>query len=383
MLELTGIRKSYGRTAALAGIDLEVGPGEILALTGPSGAGKTTTLHVAAGILPPDAGQVRLNGYGVESVPAWKRDVALVQETYALYPHMTVYQNMAFPLRSPRSGRGLGEKEIRARVTEIAHVLEMERLLDIPIQQLSGGQRQRVALGRGLVREPQLFLFDEPISHLDAKLRHWLRGELRRRLTAAGRPCIWTTPDGKEALSVADRVAVIVDGAIVQTGTPREVFLRPATARVAEIISEPPIGLLSGEVQFPGPKLRLGGVPVSFPLFVGEGRIEPGPVLVGIRARSLRLATDGSSDTATRGEVVEREFTTRETIVSVRVGEGSLRVLAAPFSEFRAKEQVTIEWSGAHVYLFQGGDEGRLLCEAHIATAGTRSGVPDEAGGER
>jgi len=372
VLELKGIRKRYGEVDALAGIDLVVEPGEILALAGPSGAGKTTTLHVAAGILSADEGEIRVDDKDVGKIPPWKRDVALVQESYALYPHMTVFDNMAFPLRKPRSGMRVEEKEIRRRVTEVAEVLAMERLLDNRIQHLSGGQRQRVALGRALVRKPQLFLLDEPISHLDAKLRHWLRGELRRWLKAEGRPCIWTTPDGKEGLSVADRMAVIVEGAIVQSGTPRDVFSHPATVRVAEIISEPPIGILPGEVRLPGPELHLDGIPVPFPLSIERGKVEPGPILTGIRARSLSLVEDGSSATATKAEVVEREFTTRETVVSVGIGKGSVRILAPPFSEFRAKEQVTVEWGGAHVYLFHGGKERELLCEAQIAPAGTR-----------
>jgi multiple sugar transport system ATP-binding protein len=369
VLELKGIDKSYGTTTALAGIDLAVQPGEILALAGPSGAGKTTTLHVAAGILSPESGEVSLDGKDLRKVPPWKRDVALVQESYALYPHMTVFDNIAFPLRKPRSGTRVDEAEIGRRVNEVAELLAMDHLLGNRIQHLSGGQRQRVALGRALVRRPQVFLLDEPISHLDAKLRHWLRGEVRRLLTAAGRPCIWTTPDGKEGLSVADRMAVIVNGVIVQSGTPREVFSRPATARVAEIISEPPIGILPGELRLPGPELHIDGIPMPFPLSIADGRMEPGRVLAGIRARSLKLIQGGHSSTTTRADVVEREFTTRETVVSVKVGEGSVRVLAPPFSEFRAKEQVTVEWGGAHVYLFRGGKERTLLCEAQIATA--------------
>ena len=372
MLELRGVEKSYGAVKALAGIDLAVEPGEILALAGPSGAGKTTTLHVAAGVLSADGGEVRINGKDMRDVPPWKRDVALVQESYALYPHMTVFDNIAFPLRAPRSGKRHDEAEIRRRVNEIAELLAMDRLLENRIQHLSGGQRQRVALGRALVRQPQVLLLDEPIAHLDAKLRHWLRGEVRRLLKAAGRPCIWTTPDGKEALSVADTMAVIVNGEIVQSGPPRGIFSHPATARVAEILSEPRIGIVPGEVRLPGPELHLDGLPIPFRLSIVEGRIGPGQVLAGIRARSLRILEGEQGSSTTKGEVVEREYTTRETIVSVKVGKSEVRILAAPFSEFRTKEQVTVEWGGAHVYLFQGAEERKLLCEAQIATAGKR-----------
>lgn len=375
MLELRGIDKSYGDVQALAGIDLAVEPGEILALAGPSGAGKTTTLHIAAGVLAPDAGEVRIDGADVVDIPAWKRDVALVQESYALYPHMTVFNNIAFPLRAPHAREQIDEAEIRRRVVEVAELLAMDSLLENRIQHLSGGQRQRVALGRALVRQPRALLLDEPIAHLDAKLRHWLRGEVRRLLKAAGRPCIWATPDGKEGLSVADRVAVIIDGAIVQSGTPREVFSRPATARAAEILSEPPISILPGTVGFPGPELYLDGVPTPLRLSIGSGPIDQGPVLVGIRARGLKMLNSGHSPTAGPAQVLEREFTTRETVVSVKIGSGQVRVLAPPFTDFQPNEHVTIEWEGAHVYLFEGGGDRKLICEAEVAAAGSLKSV--------
>jgi ABC-type sugar transport system ATPase subunit len=366
MLELIGIDKAYGKVPVLSGIDLQVEPGQIVALAGPSGAGKTTTLHILAGVIPPSDGRVRLADRDITRVPAWKRDMALVQETYALYPHLTVFQNIAFPLRSPGAGTHLSEEAIRQRVENVAVALEMERLLEFRIQHLSGGQRQRVALARALVREPQAFLLDEPIAHLDAKLRHWLRGELRRRLTASGRPSVWTTPDGKEALAVADRVAIIVEGKIAQFGSPREVFLRPATARVAEIVSEPPIGLVPGIVQFPGPRLLIDGLPEALPLAVdGSVTLAPGEVLAGIRPSSIRIA-NGRAVIPGTAEVLAREFTTRETIVSLRIGNHPLRALAEPFSDFRTGEQIAIDWNGASVYLFEALEERKLICETQI-----------------
>jgi len=366
VLELIDVGKTYGAVTALEAVDLEVKPGEIVALAGPSGAGKTTALHITTGVLPPSKGKIKLNGLDITGVPAWKRDIALVQESYALYPHFTVFDNIAFPLRSPNVGSPASEQQIADRVESIAGLVEIGHLLQNRIQHLSGGQRQRVALARALVREPKAFLLDEPIAHLDAKLRYWLQGELRRRLVATGKPCLWTTPDGREALSVADRIAVILESRVAQFGTPEEVFLNPATARVAEVVSEPPISLLSGIVESPGPQLRLDGVPIPLPLSVERGNgLTPGPVLAGIRPSSLQLG-NGSHGAVTRAQVLGREFTTRETVVSVQLGGQTLRVLATPFSEYRIDDTVDVEWEGAKVYLFGVENERKLMCHTQV-----------------
>jgi multiple sugar transport system ATP-binding protein len=366
MLKLIGIEKTYGRVTALSGVNVDVAPGEIVALAGPSGAGKTSTIHIAAGILAPDGGGIRLNGRDITEIPAWKRDVALVQESYALYPHMTVFENIAFPLRSPLAGRDLTDTQIRTRVEAVAEVVEMTGLLASRVQNLSGGQRQRVGLARAMVREPKMFLLDEPIAHLDAKLRHWLRGELRRRITAMGRPCLWATPDGKEALSVADRIAVILDGKVAQLGTPRDVFLRPATARVAEIVSEPPISLIKGRIDPEDHRLHLDGIRTAMNLEVEPGtHVAAGPVIAGVRPADVRMG-NGSSRLVTPASVLAREFTTRETVISVRVGEQSVRVAAEPFSDRRVDDAVTLDWEGAKVYLFEAGEEQRLLTQGRI-----------------
>jgi multiple sugar transport system ATP-binding protein len=366
MLELFKLNKSYGQVHALSGVNLRVGPGEIVALAGPSGAGKTTTLHIASGVLSPTEGSVQLDGNEITGLAPWKRDFALVQESYALYPHMTVAENISFPLRSPLVDHRIPEHEIRDRVNDVAEAVGLSPLLEFRIQHLSGGQRQRVALARALVRTPQAFLLDEPIAHLDAKLRHWLRGELRRRLTATGRPCVWATPDGKEALSVADRVAVIVRGQIAQFGTPREVFLRPATARVAEIMSEPPITLLKGNLDLDGPKLWFEDVPEPVRVAMdGDLRPVAGKVLAGVRASELRIR-NGGARVPRHADVLAREFTTRETVVSVKFGSQSLRVLTEPFSEFSVNDRVVIDWAGARIYLFEAEGGRRLVSETRV-----------------
>jgi multiple sugar transport system ATP-binding protein len=369
VLEIRDLGKKYGTVVALDGVGFEVKPGEIVALAGPSGAGKTTTLHITAGVLAATNGSILLDGRDITSVPAWKRQVALVQESYALYPHYTVFENIAFPLRSPAETVKPSDAEITERVHVIAEVLEIGPLLQNRIQHLSGGQRQRVALGRAMVRRPGAFLLDEPIAHLDAKLRHWLRGELRRRLIDLGKPCIWATPDGHEALSVADRIAVLVEGRLAQFGTPQEVFLHPATARVAEVVSEPPISLLQGVIDPEGPQLRLEGVEAPLPLAVeGSDTVAGGPVVAGVRPSSLRLV-HGAGQVATPATVLAREFTTRETVVSVRLGSQPLRVLTPPFSRFDVDQPVTVEWEGAQVYLFEAGEERKLMAHTAIRSA--------------
>jgi multiple sugar transport system ATP-binding protein len=243
-LELEGITKTFGRGApALRGVSLAVEDGELLAVVGPSGCGKSTLLAIVAGLEAPTAGTIRIDGREVTGLSPRERDVAMVFQSYALYPHLTVRRNLAFPLEVAR----LGRREVDGRVEEVASLLGLGPLLERRPGELSGGQRQRVALGRALVRRPKLFLLDEPLSNLDAALRAGVRAELKKLHERLGATFVYVTHDQAEAMTLADRIAVLRDGALEQLGTPREVYGRPATAFVAGFVGTPQINLVPPE----------------------------------------------------------------------------------------------------------------------------------------
>jgi multiple sugar transport system ATP-binding protein len=241
-LSLTGISMEYDGAMALRNVNLDCPDNELLVVFGPSGAGKTTLLKIIAGLEYPQAGNVLIDGRDVTDRVSEQRDVAMAFETYALYPHMTVRQNLEFPLRSPLRRVPDGPRE--AIIKEVAALLQITPLLGRRPGELSGGQRQRVSLGRALVRSPRTMLLDEPTAHLDARLRHHLRADLRHFLRTKGVTTVYATPDFVEAFGVADRIAVLVGGSIQQIGTPTEVFDRPLTVRAAELIGDPRMNVL-------------------------------------------------------------------------------------------------------------------------------------------
>ncbi len=246
-LEIAGIAKRFGGSQALAGVDLQVGEDELLVVLGPTGAGKTTLLRTIAGLESPDAGSVRLAGVDVTGASPAERDVALVFQNFSLYPDWTVRRNLEFPLRAP--GRSIPEDEIRRRIAWAADLLRIGELLERNAARLSGGQMQRVAIGRAIVRRPRLFLMDEPLTNLDAKLRESLRVELavlRRELKT---PMIYVTHDQAEALSMGDRIAVLDGGRMLQTGTPEDIYRQPASPVVARQLGQPRINLCPVEAR--------------------------------------------------------------------------------------------------------------------------------------
>lgn len=241
-LELRHISRNFGAIGALRDVDLTVGAREFLVVLGPTGAGKTTLLRTIAGLEKPDAGEMKLFGVDAETLAPAQRDVALVFQNFSLYPSRTVRENLAFPLRAP--GRDLKPRDIDERVGWAAELLHITHLLERPARKLSGGEMQRVAIGRAIVRRPRLFLMDEPLTNLDAKLREELRVELRELARRLETPMVWVTHDSAEALSMADRIAVLSSGSLQQVGTPEEIYFRPHSPLVARQLGSPPMNIV-------------------------------------------------------------------------------------------------------------------------------------------
>jgi len=277
------IVKMHGDFAALKGVNFTIEPGEFFALLGPSGSGKSTTLRILAGLDAPTAGRVFIDDKDVTSVDARDRDIAMVFQSYALYPHMTVAENIAFPLEMAN----LPKSEIGPAVKEAARKVKIDHLLDRKPGQLSGGQQQRCALARAIVRKARLFLLDEPLSNLDAKLRIETRAELKKLQRSLGVTAVYVTHDQEEAMTLADRMAVFMAGEIQQVGTPAEVFAKPNSIDIADFIGNPPMNLVparlaNGSVTIGGHALKTAAQPS------GER-----DVVVGIRPSALRVAPDG------------------------------------------------------------------------------------------
>ncbi len=274
-LAFKNISKQFGTIQGVTNIDIEIASGELVVLLGPSGAGKSTTLRLAAGLEQPDTGSVWIGGHDVTHVAPALRNVAFVFQQYSLYPHLSVYDNLAFPLRSPL--RPTSESEIREKVTQIAKLLQMEDKLQNPATKLSGGQMQRVAIGRALVRSPSAYLMDEPLSSLDAKLRNDLRLELKRIQQDMGATMLYVTHDQVEALTLATRIGVLDNGRLVQVGTPQQVYENPNCVAVASRLGSPRLNLL------PRSTLSRLSAPDSV-------------TTIGIRAEHLQIANESSTN---------------------------------------------------------------------------------------
>ena len=339
-LELRRLRKNFGPVEVVPGVDLDVAEHEFVVLVGPSGCGKSTILRMIAGLEEPTSGDIVIDGTVVTQREPKDRDIAMVFQDYALYPHMTVAENMAFALRY----RHVKRTDIRRRVIDVARMLEIEPLLQRTPRQLSGGQRQRVAMGRAIVRDPKLFLFDEPLSNLDAKLRVQMRTELRKLRLAVPTTTIYVTHDQVEAMTLADRIVILNHGRIEQIGTPEEVYEAPATAFVASFIGAPAMNLLPARLEHQQLVLEDGTVlPCSH-----DGVSD---VLCGIRPESLIWSTTPTG-VCLRGTALTVEPLGADTLVSFVLGSTEVSARLPPRSIRHEGEVVTLMVDPASLHVF-------------------------------
>jgi multiple sugar transport system ATP-binding protein len=306
---LRHVTRSFGRTAGLEEIDLAVADGEFCVVVGPSGCGKSTLLRALAGLEPIDRGRIEIGGRDVQGVPPRERDVAFVFQSYALYPHLTVRGNLEFPLRA----RAVAAAEREMRVREAAELLRIADLLERRPRELSGGQRQRVAIGRAVVRRPQVFLFDEPLSNLDARLRSRMRVELIELHRKLGITSIYVTHDQAEAMTLAQKLVVMHHGRIRQVGPPHDVYDRPADAFVADFVGTPSMNFFEGTIESPH-EFRTPDFALRAP-----GSLAPGPVVLGVRPEDL-IASDGPIP----ARVAVVEDLGSETYVHAQVGDAAV-----------------------------------------------------------
>ena len=321
-VRFTDVSKRFGAVTAVRDLSLAIDDGEFVVLVGPSGSGKTTALRMLAGLESISAGEIAIGERVVNRVAPRERDIAMVFQDYALYPQMTVFDNLAFGLRR----RKLPKEQIGERVREAARLLDIGALLERRPGQLSGGQAQRVALGRALVRQPQVFLMDEPLSNLDAKLRTQTRGEIKRLQHEVRTTTVYVTHDQVEAMTMGDRIAVMNDGVLDQVGTPEELYERPANRFVAGFIGSPAMSFFTAAAAGDDGAVRLRGDAIDLRL---PGALElPGEVTVGVRPEGARLWRDGGAGLIgpLRGTVAYVEALGRETFVGVDVGDARLAV---------------------------------------------------------
>jgi len=339
-VDLQGITKDFPGIRALDNVTFSLKDGEFFVLLGPTGAGKTTTLRIIAGLTKQDAGSLAFDGISMENTIPADRDVAYVFQQYSLYPTMTVFDNLAFPLRSPL--RKTPETEIRKKVDETAQKLKITHLLDRKTARLSGGEMQRVSIGRAIVREPRVFLMDEPLSNLDAKLRESLRVELQHLQKTQGNTTLFVTHDQIEALTMADRIAVLNEGRVIQVGTPNDIYDRPATTFVATLVGTPRINLFrasldNGTVQIENSELHIPSSSSS-----------PSQFLLGIRPEDVKPATEGKF----AGKLVLTEPLGVETILHIQSGGQTLLSLIPGMTNLKLNDTVRFNLAQDRLHYF-------------------------------
>ncbi|MCP9229094.1 ABC transporter ATP-binding protein [Mesorhizobium sp. LMG 17147] len=334
-VHIKGVTKAFGEHVAVDNLDLHIADGEFVVLLGPTGAGKTTTLRLIAGLERPEAGSIHIAGHDTTTLSPAERDTAFVFQQYSLYPHLSVYDNLAFPLRSP--ARKMPEDQIRRRVEDVAKMVRIHHKLNNRSTKLSGGEMQRVAIGRALVRKPSIYLMDEPLSSLDAKLRADLRLELKRIQAELGATMLYVTHDQIEAMTMADRIGILADGVLVQIGSPRTIYSEPANLHVAARLGQPAINLL------PVGLLPDGGAPA-------------GTRTIGARTEHLSIAkaANGHAD----GVVDWVEHLGDQNHLHVTVGTRKLVTLTDPDTDLAQGDRIMIRYRSP---LYFGADGRRLM----------------------
>ncbi|MBB3407540.1 multiple sugar transport system ATP-binding protein [Rhizobium sp. BK316] len=351
-IALHNIRKSYGTLSVIHGVDVDIEDGEFIVLVGPSGCGKSTLLRMIAGLETISDGRLSIGGRMVNDLPSKERDIAMVFQSYALYPHLTVAENMGFSLKL----RGTSKDEIGRRVQSAAKILALEPYLDRHPRHLSGGQRQRVAMGRAIVRDPEVFLFDEPLSNLDAKLRVAMRAEIKELHQRLKITTVYVTHDQTEAMTMADRIVVMRDGIVEQIGTPLEIYDHPATTFVAGFIGMPAMNLLQGRIQADAPSIFRTNSGVAIPLSRHPGTAGPGEELIyGIRPEQFLIADQG-----TPAKIVVVEPTGAETQVVAQIGEENVNMLFRERIAVRPGDTIRFTLRAAGEHLFSAATGRRL-----------------------
>jgi len=360
-VELSGIRKQYEGVArpVIPDLDLIVPSQKMVVLVGPSGCGKSTTLRMVAGLEEPTAGTIKIDGRDVTHVPPAERDIAMVFQSYALYPHMTVFENMAFGLRIKK----VADSEIKRRVSAVAASLGLETYLERKPKALSGGQRQRVAIGRAVVRQPKVFLFDEPLSNLDAKLRGDMRREIARIHQMSKATGMYVTHDQIEAMTLADQIVVLKDGVVQQVGSPVEIYEKPANRFVAGFFGTPTMNFLTADLAQTGERHAARGpgfeipLPLSPSLRPAQAALDK--VVVGIRPERLSLDQAGR-EVSLSGEVAMREVLGAEVVLHLESKAGPLTVRTDAGSAARPGDTVKVWLDPSAIHVFDGTSEVRL-----------------------
>ncbi len=360
-VKLDNLTKKWGDVVGADGVTLEIDDGEFVAFLGPSGCGKTTTLLMVAGIYKPTAGTIDFDGQIVNEVPPKDRHIGMVFQSYALYPHMSVFGNISYPLKIQK----VNKSEMTERVQRVADMMGIGDLLDRKPGQLSGGQQQRVSLGRALVKEPELLLFDEPLSNLDARLRLTMRGELKRLQKDMGITSIYVTHDQVEAMTMADRIAVMSAGELQAFDKPDDLYERPKTLFVAGFVGNPPMNFMDVEVTRENGDFRARSATLD--LTVSADRAEAaaaqqGTVILGVRPEDITIATGSAGDgAAAAGEALAVEPLGREDLVVVQVGTEELRLLVDNTMGVKIGDNVGLKFDKEKVQFFDPETENSLI----------------------